>query len=453
MEKYFIVTQDGRIPPELEYQSYEVLSLAQFIDMANSDEGIEVQSGIYFNLDSMSQELYEAVKEGLGDKATYFVFSDQNINLGFLIDEGVNRYEVAMELPQIEEPPVQPVVEPSPVIPEPQVQEEIPEASTESAGIKAPTNDVYTGFGVEVVEQAPMENNTSALENSDILKMMGNEYTNTVTNTSTQNKVAKVVLFGSAKGGTGKTTTCLISVRRYAKTHPDQKIALLDYDNVGQIGMTIVRVNPTLGDYYRQYSAGNNTFSYLKNCSLQNSHFSPNLDFYIAPSAAVIPKLIKDQGFWKNILELVLTNYDVVFFDTGGGLEYLNQQNIIDLYKIADKIILVSNTTSTSVNCVNAQIQYLSGSIKNDVYRPEEKITKNVGLVITRALEKNKEINNAVVRVFTDSPIPQNNVSILAAFGNLDERIARSQYYQEWEAWDADEKINLYLDNICKLDD
>ena len=443
MGKIYIVSQDTRIPDELIYKNYQLLNVSEFIDLASTDD-FELEEPIYYNIDSLDLNMYQSLQELRDEKfVKFYMFSDQSYNINFDIDEGVVNFAVVQEELEPE------IVQSQEPVNEPTAQEISYEPVTEINN-----NSPELSGGIEIIEQNDSVSNTKVgLEDSDVFKLMENQYGN-ITNDNAQStgKIAKVILFGSSKGGTGKTTTCLISVRRYAKTHPNERVALLDYDNVGQIGMTIVRVNPTLADYYRQYSMGNNTFPYLKNCALQNSHFSPNLDFYLAPSAAVIPKLLKDNGFWKNILELVLRNYDTVFFDTGGGLEYLNQQNIIDLYKIADKIILVSNTTSTSVNCVNAQIQYLSGSIKNDIYRPEEKITQRVGLVITRALEKNKEINNAVVRVFTAAELPQNNVPILAAFGNLDERIARSQYYQEWEAWDADEKSNIYLDNICKLD-
>ena len=255
---------------------------------------------------------------------------------------------------------------------------------------------------------------------------------------------AKVIMFGSSKGGTGKTFTCLITAARFAMMHPNLKVALADFDIIdGQIGININKVTPTMADFYKQYLAGNDTFMYFSNCLLHNENFSSNLDFYLAPPMDV-PEITENTSYWKKVFELLILNYDVVFFDT--GIDYLGKEPISMLYRIADKIILTSNTSINSVKSIVKQLKTIGGLRKNPVFNADEGILDRTYIVLTR-VSNDPEINNAVVKNMTKY------VPIVAAFGNIDSTIAQVQWYQKWDLILRNPSICKYLDAIAELDD
>ena len=254
---------------------------------------------------------------------------------------------------------------------------------------------------------------------------------------------AKVILFGSSKGGSGKTFTCLISAYWYAKSHPTEKVALADFDIIdGQIGITINKLTPTMQDYYKLNHNGRKEFTYLENCKVKSDNFSPNIDFYLAPSQD-IPQITNDFDFWKELFELLITNYDVVFFDS--GIDYLGKAPISMLYKIADKIVITSNPSINSVKSVIKQFKTLSGQRPNNVFKRGDDILSKVNVVLTRVMESNKEINQIV----------ESNLSkfapVVAKFGNIDDIISQVQWYQRWYLIDKDPNITKALDKIAKV--
>ena len=58
MAEYLVITKDKRIPEDAKNFNYTVLSREQFIAGANTDEGIEIEGGIFFNIDSLDKDLY-----------------------------------------------------------------------------------------------------------------------------------------------------------------------------------------------------------------------------------------------------------------------------------------------------------------------------------------------------------------------------------------------------------
>lgn len=449
MADYLIITKDRRIPDDAKNFNYSVLTKEQFVAGANSEEGIEIEGGIFYNIDSIDQNIYMAIKDAMDIPITYYKFSDQNVNLGFEIEEEIKVYTVAQPQPVVQPtPPPQPevsqVVQPTqptqPVQPtQPTVKPDpIPPQTTR------PQNPTPPKVGdLDVVSDPNTNYDPNILHERDLINSLEEPWIlDRDENNKDDPKVAKVILFGSSKGGTGKTFTCLLSAYRYAKTHPRERIALADFDIIdGQVGITISKTNPTLLDFYKQYKGGFTDYKYLNNCIVKSEKFSPNLDFYLAPPMD-IPEVTNNTKFWQDVFELLLTNYDTVFFDS--GIDYLGKPPISKLYIIADKIILTSNTSINSVKSIVRQLQTLSGMRKNDVFKPDYHILDRVNLVLTRVSSDNAT-NDLVIQTLSKY------APIVAAFGNIDDQISKTQWYQQWNIWDYEEKVNKYLDKITSF--
>jgi Mrp family chromosome partitioning ATPase len=180
--------------------------------------------------------------------------------------------------------------------------------------------------------------------------------------------VGRIITFGSAKGGAGKTFTSIITAVYYAKDHPNEKVCLLDLDvEEPQVGAAIRITRPTIKSFYTEYEVGNKGFEYMQRCKVNNPHMPKNLDFYLTPrdSHAVVSK-----DFWETCMFNLFTNYDMTFLDT--GTTYMETPAIISAYKVADKINLVTQASLTSALAVESQIKRLTGEIPNDVYKPED---------------------------------------------------------------------------------
>lgn len=278
--------------------------------------------------------------------------------------------------------------------------------------------------------------------NNDDSDPIDDELLNLINDSSEGNpddqKDARIIVFGSSKGGTGKTFTALISTYRYAKTHPHQKIALIDFDIIdGQVGISIHRIKPTMRNYYGEYQKGYNDFKTLKNYSVQaNNIFPQNVDFYLAPSNGAV---IQNDDFWLNIIENCRKNYDVVVFDT--GIDYLNIKPISYSYKIADKIILVTTTSIKSVNSVTKQISKLKGETKNGIFDADDEIASRLNIVITQMLPTN-QMNKQIYKSL------QEKANVIATFGVITDNISRAEYFGEWNIFDKNKNICDALDNI-----
>ena len=156
-----------------------------------------------------------------------------------------------------------------------------------------------------------------------------------------------------------------------------------------------------------------------------------------------IPEITNDNEFWTNTFKLLITNYDVVFFDS--GIDYLGKQPISQLYKIADKINIVSNTSISSVKSVIKQFQTISGHRRNGVFAPEDEILNRVNVVLTRVYEDQADINDSVTENITKF------APIIAAFGNIDEIISQVQWFQHWELIDHEPAIIESLEDISRI--
>ena len=306
MAEYLVITKDRRIPDDIKNFSYDVLSREQFIAGANSDNGIEIGEGVFYNIDSLDEDLYNAIKNAMNIPITYYQFSDQNIQLPFVIEEGIKTYNVA---PAVQPQPVaqpQPVQQMPPQQPvQPPVQQAPPQPNpVPQAPVRRQDPTPSKIADLDVVSNPTGSYDPNQLNTLDITNLI-NEDWNLDTedkDKATRKTPAKVILFGSSKGGTGKTFTCLLSVYRYAKMHPGERIALADFDIIdGQIGITISKASPTLMDYYKQYKVGNKDFMYLHNSVVKSEKFNPNLDFYLAPPMD-IPEITNNFDFWQTVL-------------------------------------------------------------------------------------------------------------------------------------------------------
>lgn len=270
-------------------------------------------------------------------------------------------------------------------------------------------------------------------------------------------KDAKIYVFGSSKGGTGKTFTSIISTYRYAKTHPHERIALIDFDIIdGQVGISIHKIRPTIAKYYTEYQKGYRDFKTMQNFSVKaNGVFPQNVDFYLAPSSG---SAISNNEFWFNVIENAITNYDVVVFDT--GIDYLNIVPISFAYKIADKINLVTTTSIKSVNSVTKQIERLKGEISspgkdengrqtNQVFKKEDDIGSKLNIIITQMTNDINQMNKTIYKQLSSK------ANVLATFGVITDRVGRAEYYGEWNVFDdtrekVNRQINEFLDKIME---
>lgn len=484
---FIVVSNNGRIPSDLEGFQVEQWSAEEFLERAMA--GMEVDEGIWYDVNYLSEELYEGLKEykEAGVNLVYYRFSDTP-NINFKIDDEIKVYDIN---PPKKEEPIQeesikesessePIVESTQtneqsinvqqqiesqiqtnnqsVIQQPQVQTQptsqqqvVQQSVQNQQPIQQPVNTIQQDVssisqipgGIKVADSNISQDTMNQHINKAMFNMLQyDDYDASTPQANRKAAPAKVILFGSSKGGTGKTFTCLISAYWYAKTHPTERIALADFDIIdGQIGITINKLTPTMNDFYKLAKGGHSDFAHLDNCKVKSDHFSPNIDFYLAPSQD-IPEVTNDNEYWTQVFKLLITNYDVVFFDS--GIDYLGKAPISQLYKIADKIIITCNPSINSVKSVIKQFKTLSGQRVNNVFRPGDDILSRTNVVLTRVYE-NQTINDIVVQnIVKFAPV-------IAAFGNIDGIISQVQWYQQWGLIDANPDITESLENITSI--
>lgn len=537
---FIVISNDPRIPDDLQGFQFEQWSSSEFFERASSDEGINIDEGLWYDTTCLTKEIYSALCQykAAGVSIIYYRYTDKPA-VDFNMTDNVIEYEVSNSNISNNESQFnnenknnnsvnesnytqQPVQNESTEVYNKEnysndntIQNNNTQSSTENVShetsntvnndsqanvepnitvdttqqnnvVEPPNNDNITNIE-NIVEQTTnnvvntpveqlhnnavnsVEQNKNVSQLVDGVRLVGNNtvdsnnsnITKTILNKSMSNMLlyddwdasapqanrkaapAKVILFGSSKGGTGKTFTCLISAYWYAKTHPTQRIALADFDIIdGQIGITINKLTPTMQDFYKVAKAGQNDFAHLDNCKVKSDKFSPNIDFYLAPSQD-IPIITNDNNFWTDVFKLLITNYDVVFFDS--GIDYLGKPPISQLYKIADKIIITCNPSINSVKSVIKQFKTLSGQRLNNIFKPGDDILSRTNVVLTRVYE-NQTINDLVVQNITKF------VPVIAAFGNIDHIISQIQWYQMWDLIDANKAITDSLEDITNLD-
>lgn len=375
----------------------EKMTINTFVERASQGDGLNYDGILYIDVSVLNKELYKAIAKSSG-------------SVEFFVTDGD-------EVPEF-------------------VEEKVTKVN-ESIGLDEIEDEIISEDAKERLTKAAIKN-----ASSDIVNLI-NEHTYTKDEEKEGNKEAMTFLFGSSKGGTGKTFTCLMSAYRYAKKHPDKKIAVSDFDIAdGQVGITIHKIQATMYQYYKEWRLGNNDFKTMSQYKVKYSKFPPNVDFYLAPRDANI----KDENFWNSIFVNLIKNYDTVFFDS--GIDYLNCKPISSLYKIADKIILVSTTSIKSLSSVRKQIDRLRGDDERtqDVFTKEHGIGDRLNLVITQAIKKD-ETNETVFKVFRDT-----GINIIGTFGYLTADIQRIEYLSEWDIWDNKPHLIQTFDKITEHD-
>lgn len=239
----------------------------------------------------------------------------------------------------------------------------------------------------------------------------------------------RIITFGSAKGGSGKTFTTIITAIYYAKEHPDERVCLLDLDiEEPQVGIVTQEYRKNIHRFYIDYKNGNGDFEHLYKYRMNNpKKFPKNLDFYIPPRAL---HPVQEENYWQCVMFNLMANYDTVFFDT--GTTYMETPAIASAYKLADKIILVAMANLSSVVTVSWQYDRLIGARENDVYSAEEdQLEDKINLVITNYYQDGGICANILKKLSALCPV-------IAKFGNITPKINEAQVLGRWDVFDKD---------------
>ena len=498
---FIVVSNINKIPKELDGFQVELWSSEEFLERAYSDDGLDLDEGLWYHTIILTKELYDALESYVesGDIKFYRFNTDPapsfEVNEKVCIDpnaqapvfesepgpveevkvditpkikeEPEEEPEPTYSAPVVETPtppiaPVQPVVptisEPvQPVVSAP-VQPVVPEymPPVPPASVVAPVvptikqpafstpdpsrSTMELAGGLKVAGDITPTSSSAVGPNAELLVDSGE-----FDAVKKSNKPATIVMCGSAKGGTGKTFTSCMMVYRFAKTHPHLKIAFADFDVIdGQIAVTTNQVGPTVRGFYKDFEQGHKTFEDLKKYKAVSEKFGLNLDFYLAPSRDE-QRVSENLEFWKTIFDLLRDNYDVVFYDT--GIDYMNKKLPIQyVYKNADRIIITSNTSINSVRSIIKQIAALTGQQENEVYKASDGIKDKLHIVLTRVSNEYEDVNELVVNSLSRyAPID-------AAFGNIDSLVNRVEWGGAWYLIDEKDDIIENLDNITKIE-
>lgn len=404
---------------EIDGLQEEFMTFDKFYHLVFEEGSLEVEDDLVINVEDVSQEIYEALDEY--DFIHYFTLTGNYPD--FMNPDRVEDWSEFVSDDENED------------------QEDLSNVSE---------NEDHTSDDESTTSEADISNDDnvkSAIPSDDYDKQVVNDEVRglldeslyDIDNTTPGEKDARIIVFGSSKGGTGKTFTSIMSTYRYAKTHPRERIALVDFDIIdGQVGVSIHKIKPTMRNYLTEYQKGYQDFETMHNfCVHGNNYFPQNVDFYLAPNNGVI---INNDEFWFNIIDNCIKNYDVVVFDT--GIDYLNIAPISFAYKIADKINLVTTTSIKSVNSVTKQIGKLKGETRNNVFTPEDEIGPKLNIIITQMVPSNKEMNETIFGTLS------NKCNVVATFGVLTESISQAEYYGAWNVFDQHAPINKSFDAI-----
>jgi len=490
---FIVVSNINKIPKELDGFQVELWSSEEFLERAYSDDGLDLDEGLWYHTIILTKELYDELESYVesGDIEFYRFNTDlapsfevnekvcidpnaqapvfgsepgpvEEIKFGItpeIKEEPEEEPEPTYSAPVVETPtppvaPVQPIV---PTIPEP-VRPVVPEymPPVPPASVVAPVvptieqpafstpnpsrSTMELTGGLKVAGDIAPTSSSAVGPNAEILVDSGE-----FDAVKKSNKPATVVMCGSAKGGTGKTFTSCMMAYRFAKTHPHLKIAFADFDVIdGQVAVTTNQVGPTVRGFYKDFEQGHKTFEDLKKYKAVSEKFGLNLDFYLAPSRDE-QHVSENFEFWKTIFDLLRDNYDVVFYDT--GIDYMNKKLPIQyVYKNADRINITSNTSINSVRSIIKQIAALTGKQENEVYKASDGIKDKLHIVLTRVSNEYEDVNELVVNSFSRyAPID-------AAFGNIDSLVNRVEWGGTWYLIDEKDDIIENLDNITKIE-
>lgn len=262
-----------------------------------------------------------------------------------------------------------------------------------------------------------------------------------------EKKLARTIAIGSSKGGVGKSFTAIDATHYYGIEHSNERIAFVDWDvKDGQDGATINVTRPTLKQFFKEYRMGNKDFNTMhKYCVKAAPPFAQNVDFYLPPRDIALLARKDDKmvykNFWDTVLINVIENYDLVVFDT--GIDYLECEPITNVYKMVDKLVLITCANKRSVYSVINQILNITGRIPttNHIFSEKDEIAKKLNIAVTRVLS-DEQINNALLgELMKYGPI-------IAKFGVYDDEINQAEIYGLWNIFDNNTEFRQQLRNI-----
>lgn len=437
--KYIIISDIVDKTPDCVPDGAEMIKFTAQTFTEQAEFNVDEKDVIVVHLNSLTEEIYDAFVELPTLQVIYFLYAGEVAKQDAVtVSSDIYEYQAIEDkkksVPVVNKAQIEPVEQ---TVQDAQDEQGIQE---EQVTEQAPSQTEVAG-GLEIMKDTEKFDSNLPKATEKALESLLNADDSHVRKSS--NKKAKVLLFGSSKGGTGKTFTCLLTAYHYAKVHPNEKIALVDFDIIdGQVGIVINKLGPTLYDYYKRYKAGNQSYEDLEFAKVKNDQFTQNIDFYLAPPQD-IQEITENKDFWQNIYTLLLKNYDIVFFDT--GIDYLGKSPISMVYKGADKILLTCNPSINSVRSILKQIKTLKGLRQNKVFTAEDALGSKISIILTRVSADDKVFDLVVSTLQQQAPI-------CAAFGNMDNAISKTEWYQDWHLWDNKNGINRYLDEIAKLE-
>lgn len=372
---YLLVTDSDKSS-----DGFRVLTFDGFLAEADSDDGINTGDGVYIDVECIPDEdTYEAINQSFGDAGVdidWISFNESAIPSWF-------------------------------------------------SGILSPLPDSLNESSLDDKSVAELASAISLLDQESYEEV-----------SEDGQKVGKIITFGSAKGGSGKTFTSLITAYYYAKDHPNEKVCILDLDiEEPQLGIVIKTLRPTIKGFYADYSVGKTSFENLKRCKTNNPNFPQNLDFYLTPREA---HPIRDDEFWKCVLTNLFFNYDMIILDT--GTTYMETEAIATAYKVADKVCIVTMANLASTVTVAQQIKRLTGEDDNNVYSADDEIENKLNLIVTNSSDS-RVCQSIIAKLNEECPI-------IATFGNLTDKINDIQVLGRWNMFDDNHAFREGMRNI-----
>ena len=90
---FIVVSNNNRVPKDLTGFQVEQWSAEEFLDRASSDEGIEIDEGIWYDVSFLTEPIYEGLKayKEAGVNLVYYRFEDKP-DINFNIADDVKVY-------------------------------------------------------------------------------------------------------------------------------------------------------------------------------------------------------------------------------------------------------------------------------------------------------------------------------------------------------------------------
>lgn len=414
---YLIVTNDKRIPREMQNFDKEVWTRDEFVQKAaNSEEGLSIGDDdvLCLNIGVLDETLYEALRAYELDsdiQVEYYKFDNQDIELSYMKSPvNVYKYEDDKKKAKEEPAPVEEIEEEQVIVDEEPKVVEIPKPEP----VVAP-----------VVEQKEVQlNKKSGVEDfANLASLIKN--VDDVSTTDNADADAKILAFYSAKGGSSKSTTALMTVYHYAKTHPTARVACLDLDVYDpQVSIIASMPHKSIAAYYKNYLAGETEFENLKKCAATKPSFAQNVDFYLPPSLP-IEEINDNRDFWICLLKHLSEHYDFIVIDTMP--EFYDNIVATTILNAVDKVIIPSNTSINSVKSVYKQLQIFAGDARVASFKPDKDLLNKCFVSIAKMNPKSTMVNATIKEWFTKY------VPVCAEFGIIEDEIEQMHWYQNWD--------------------